>query len=113
MAAALSRAPWHQDSARPEMVFDADGRLVVDCDHHGLFSRERAQAHGALVAAAPELLIQLKGMLGLAEFLINAVDVDTELTKVILRMGGEAVAEAPIAVILEHTKAAIAKAEGR
>ena len=52
-------------------------------------------------------------MLGLAEFLINAVDVDTELTKVILRMGGEAVAEAPIAVILEHTKAAIAKAEGR
>lgn len=113
MAAELSRTPWHQDSARPEMVFDADGRLVVDCDHHGLHSRERAEAHGALFSAAPELLVQLKGMLGLAEFLINAVDVDTDRTKVVLRMNGEAVAEVPIAVILEHTKAAVAKAEGR
>ncbi|MBP2494994.1 hypothetical protein ABID82_005021 [Methylobacterium sp. PvP062] len=113
MAAEHSRTPWHQDSARPEMVFDADGRLVVDCDHHGLFSRERAQAHGALVAAAPEMLVRLKGMLGLAEFLINAVDVDTDRTKVVLRMNGEAVAEVPIAVVLVHSKAAVAKAEGR
>ncbi|MET3485414.1 hypothetical protein [Methylobacterium sp. 1973] len=110
---AHSPAPWHQDSARPEMVFDKRGRLVVDCDHHGMGPRAQAAANGALVAAAPEMLVQLKGMLGLAEFLIDAVNVDTDLTKVVLRMNGEAVAEVPIAVILEHTKAAVAKAEGR
>ncbi|MDH2313096.1 hypothetical protein [Methylobacterium brachiatum] len=95
------------------MVFDAIGRLVVDCDHHGMAPRERAAANGAIVAAGPEMLVQLKGMLGLAEFLINAVDLDTDQTKVVLCVNGEPAAEAPISVLLKHTRAAIAKAEGR
>lgn len=70
------------------------------------------QANAALISAAPEMLVQLKGMLGLAEFLINAIDVDTDQTKIVLLKDGEAVAEVPVSVILKHTKAAIAKAEG-
>ena len=80
----------------------------------GLSDREGyaiQRANAALIAAAPDLLIQLRGMLGLAEFLINAVDVDTDQTKVVLRKDGEAVAEVPISVILRHARAAVAKAE--
>lgn len=113
MAAAHSRTPWHQDSARPEMVFDADGRLVVDCDHHGLFSRERAQAHGALVAAAPDLLTQLRGAVAMMRLAISSLDIDPDLTEIEFRANGEHIARVSMATLLANGQAAIAKAEGR
>jgi len=70
-------------------------------------------ANAALIAAAPDLLVQLKSMLGLARFIIKAADLDPEATTVVLRNQGETVAEVPVSVLLTNTEAAIAKAEGR
>ena len=110
---AQSPEPWHQDSARPEMVFDAVGRLVVDCDHHGLAPRAGAQANAALIAAAPELLTQLRGAVAMLRLTINSLDVDPELTEIEFRANGEHIARVSMATLLANGQAAIAKAEGR
>lgn len=113
MAAEHSRTPWHQDSARPEMVFDADGRLVVDCDHHGLNPRARAEANGALVAAAPDLLTQLRGAVAMMRLAISSLGIDPDLTEIEFRANGEHIARVSMASLLSNGQAAVTKAEGR
>lgn len=83
-----------------------------DTEKDDEFGAELA-ATGRVLAAAPEMLIQLKGLLGFAQFIINAIDLDTDRTTVVLRANGQTVAEVPVAVVLQNTEAAIAKAEGR
>lgn len=67
-------------------------------------------ANARLIAAAPDLLIQLEGLLGLVNVMVAAFDVDTEQTKCRLRLDGEVVAEVPISTVLGRSAAAIAKA---
>lgn len=117
---AFTPGPWEVgDAARgddPRMVYcnDATGQRVADCSGEFLFhSRETMEANARLVATAPELLKQLKELLGFANFVINELDIDTESTEVILRANGEAVAKVPLSVVLNNSKAAIAAAEGR
>lgn len=104
-------------------IESADGVIVAtissvesfpcrDTEKDEKFEGELA-ATGHVLAAAPDLLIQLKGLLGFAQFVINAAEIDTELTTVVLRANGETVAEVPVAVVLTNAAAAIANAEGR
>jgi len=74
---------------------------------------DQDRANASLIAAAPELLKQLKGLLGFASFVINELDIDTESTEVILKANGEDVAKVPLSVVLNNSKVAIATAEGR
>lgn len=102
--------PWEVVPHAPTLVRTIRGLPVADA-FTSLSLESEMEANARLIAAAPDLLVQLKGLLGFARFVINAVDIDTEATKVVLRNKGEPVAEVPIAVLLKHSEAAIAKAE--
>ncbi|WP_267355736.1 MULTISPECIES: hypothetical protein [unclassified Methylobacterium] len=111
---AHSPEPWHQDSARPEMVFDAVGRLVVDCDHHGLAPRQRAEANAARTAAAPDLLAMARALVEpfadvSSEFLAECAD---ECPGDLHLIGGRGLT-AHFARAILAARTAIAKAEGR
>ena len=118
MKAQHTPGPWtvftNPDGTKIVGIGDRNAEGVTDCGF-GIWrgGSEEALANAHLISAAPDLLIQLKGMLGFAEFVIAAVDIDTDQTKVVLRANGESVAEVPISTLLTHTKAAIAKAEAR
>lgn len=109
-----SPEPWHQDSARPEMVFDAVGRLVVDCDHHGLAPRRRAEANAALIAGALDLLAMARELVEpfadiSSEFLAEISDA----TPGDLHLIGGRGLTAHFARAILAARGAIAKAEGR
>lgn len=112
--AAHSPKPWHQDSTRPEMVFDARGRLVVDCDHHGMGPRAQAAANAALFVVAPDLLAMARQLVEpfadiSSEFLTECAD---ERSGDLHLIGGRGLT-AHFARAILMARAAIAKAEGR
>lgn len=114
MEAAYSPAPWHQDSARPEMVFDAVGRLVVDCDHHGLCPRARAEANGALIAAAPDMLAMARELVEPFAYISSEFLAEVSGAKPgDLHLIGGCGLTAHFAPAILAARAAIAKAEGR
>jgi hypothetical protein len=118
--------PWfvHDFSAVPGFTNPTPGDVTVSCDHPATIAVasmdraltatiDEARANARLIAAAPELLKQIKGLLGFANFVINELDIDTESTEVILKANGEDVAKVPLSFVLNNSKAAIAAAEGR
>ncbi|KQT59966.1 hypothetical protein ASG52_19770 [Methylobacterium sp. Leaf456] len=89
-----------------------DDFLCRDQEKDGAFAAE-CEANGRVLAAAPEMLVQLKGLLGFARFIVSGLNIDADQTKVVLKNRGESVAEVPLALLLERSEAAVAKAEGR
>ena len=116
MSAQHTPGPWSiegPDDFGDFNVHCARERAVVAAVVSNLRPSDEVAANAHVVSAAPEMLVQLKGLLGFARFIISATNLDTDRTKIELRNNGEFVAEVPLALLLEHSEAAVAKAEGR
>lgn len=123
MSAQHTAGPWVFDAESHDIQHAESGMAIARVNEPGDFPcRDEKQddafaaecdANGYVLAAAPEMLVQLKGLLSLARFVISAANIDVDVTKIVLKNRGEFVAEVPVALLLEHSEAAIAKAEGR
>ena len=76
-----------------------------------ILDEDRANAH--LIAAAPDLLVQLKGALAVANHVIASTGIDAEHTALQMVANGEQLAVVLLSTLIRNAEAAVAKAEGR
>lgn len=78
-------------------------------DPHRPVGETRANAR--LISAAPDLLIQLRGLVAAFQCVIADLGIDEDATTLRIMAGGSHVAEVPVATLLANANAALAKAE--
>lgn len=115
-------APWRvEDPLGPDILsIVAGGPEVYNWTHIAQISvsdegdapRGQAEANARVMAAAPELLAQLRGLVAFTKAIIRDAGLDPDATAVAFVSGGNELALVSLATLLANAEAAIAKAEG-